>query len=162
MNNDFADDIRHYFNIDQLEFELRSANRLSLNHGEQFARRPEEPYTTRGRFTPRMEEPAEWRDDAPVPARGNSPLDPVGRPKFFSKSPATIWKGDDEEPSTSGEDEFSSLPAGQDDSKYVQRKYRRAVHFGGFKKADTLRAAQRGCGKSRTGRRKCIWRSDSA
>jgi hypothetical protein len=137
-------------NISMHEFEQRSANRLSLNHGEAVPqtpgprpgfqgrspdRRPEEPYS-RGKYTPRVEEPAEWRDDAPVPARGNSPLDLVGRPKFFSKPPATIWKGDDEEPSTSGEDEFSSLPAGEDDSKYVQRKFRSPRgerHFGGFR-----------------------------
>jgi hypothetical protein len=134
-----ADEVRRAFGLDRLEFELSSANRLSLNHGEQFARRPEEPYT-RGKYTPRMEAPTQWRDDAPVPARGDSLTDPVGVPKFFSKPPASIWKGGDEEPSTSGEDEFSSLPAGQDDSKYVRRKFRSPRgerrgerHFGGFR-----------------------------
>jgi hypothetical protein len=130
-----ADEVCRAFGLDQLEFELRAGNRLSY-HQSEFGRRPEEPYTTRGRFTPRMEEPSDWRDDAPVPAKGNSPVDPVGRPKFFSKPPQPIWKGDDEEPSTSGEDEFSSLPSGQDDSKYVRRKYQfngGRGHFGGFR-----------------------------
>jgi hypothetical protein len=50
----------------------------------------------------------------------------------FSKPPQLEWKGDYEEPSTSGTDECSPLPAGHDDSKYVKRKYR-SSHFGGLR-----------------------------
>jgi len=128
MKNDVVDEICRNLNVHPLEFEQRSANHLSLNQAEQFTCEPEP-----GRYTPRAEAPAaSLRTDQPVPARGNSIADPVGQPKFFSKPPQRIWRGDDEEPSTSGTDEFSSLPASQDDSKYVRRKYR-SVHFGGFK-----------------------------
>jgi hypothetical protein len=69
---------------------------------------------------------------SPTLKRSESP-DDRGIPKFFSHgAPQPSWRGDDEDPSTSGTDEYSSLPD-SGDSVYLRRKFLGRSHFGGFK-----------------------------